>query len=138
MMGLGRFKGRAVCFALCVVGLSLGSIGCQTESEPTAKKAAAPTAASSAKKPLGSDTFCPVICQRTRELRCPARAHCEEVCRLAFADMVCLDELRPAMECALSQPISAWNCSNDGFGAVADGPCDREQAAYDACLAKTR
>lgn len=79
--------------------------------------------------------FCPEICRRTHALGCRAMSDCDELCRGAFADLVCPQLLQPAMECALSQPLTSWFCSPDGIGAVKDGSCEREQIAYEACLA---
>lgn len=109
--------------------------GCKDASEKATQHAKEGVVAAPKKDaPYRVDDFCPEICQRTRELRCRAADRCDAMCRAAFADMACPSALRTAMDCALAQPLSSWICSQDGVGAVMDGPCDGKQAAYDACL----
>lgn len=105
-----------------------------TPAQPAPSAPAAAPTPTTAPGTVNVDLFCPEVCKRTRQLGCRAAERCDQVCQSAFAQMPCPEQLQPAMECALSQPLSAWICSPDGFGAVKDGPCDREQTAYDACL----
>ncbi len=129
-----RLVSRAV-LLFAVLGLS--ACGNKEETDATKKVEATKDegAATQVKyAPYRVDSFCPEICQRTRELRCRAAARCDAMCRAAFADMACPTTLRTAMDCALAQPLTSWTCSQDGIGAVIDGPCDAPQAAYDACL----
>jgi len=124
--------------------LSISSLGCDSDhapvpSAPKSIDAPQPPAAPAIERPFvahgyGVDNFCPEICRRTHALGCRAMSDCDQLCRGAFADMVCPQLLQPAMECALSLPLSSWFCSPDGIAAVKDGSCEREQIAYEACL----
>jgi hypothetical protein len=122
-------------FSVCLfVGAMLVAACGKKEAESETRQAPVAEAAPRRDAPYRVDDFCPEICQRTRELRCRAADRCDAMCRAAFADMACPSALRTAMDCALAQPLTSWICSQDGVGAVMDGPCDGKQAAYDACL----
>lgn len=120
-----------VSLVACLFVSVIAACGNKDASEKAEKKA---PVADVKNAPYRVDSFCPEICQRTRELQCRAAARCDAMCRAAFADMACPTALRTAMDCALAQPLTSWTCSQDGIGAVSDGPCDGAQAAYDACL----
>lgn len=119
-----------VAMSLCV------AFGCSSDRTvpPREKSQAVPAPTKTPSVDVGVESFCPEICRRTHALQCRGAVQCDAMCRGAFADLACPGLLKRAMECALDQPMMAWVCSPDGFAAVMDGPCDREQEAYDLCL----
>jgi hypothetical protein len=46
----------------------------------------------------------------------------------------CSDALRVALRCFAAQPLSRWECGDEGMANVKDGTCDAEQARYAQCI----
>jgi hypothetical protein len=46
----------------------------------------------------------------------------------------CTNEIVTLYGCLLREPISRWECSEDGTAAIRDGSCESEQSVAAACL----
>jgi hypothetical protein len=78
---------------------------------------------------------CEELCARSRELACQNASRCPDSCREMLTGATCADPLRLALRCFAAQPLSRWECGEDGMANVKDGTCDTEQARYAQCIA---
>jgi hypothetical protein len=78
---------------------------------------------------------CHDLCGRSRELGCPNASRCPDTCREMLAGATCSDALRIALRCFAAQPVSRWECGEEGIANVREGTCDAEQARYARCIA---
>ena len=91
----------------------------------------------SAPAPAGEgDDLCPTICERTRPLGCKRAAACRDTCREMRQLDACGAEMTAVLSCFARQPLSSWECSEEGDAAVKDGFCDEPQGKFTACVAR--
>jgi hypothetical protein len=77
---------------------------------------------------------CRNLCEHVRPLGCAGQSQCPETCVGMAAGTPCTGEIVALYECLLREPISRWECSDDGTAAIRDGSCESEQALAAACL----
>jgi len=114
-------------------------VGCKQKqpSAPAPATAAAPATAPAPVAPAGEgDDLCPTICERTRPLGCKRAAACRDTCREMRRLDACGAEMTAVLSCFARQPLSSWECSEEGDAAVKDGFCDEPQGKFTACVAR--
>lgn len=80
---------------------------------------------------------CAVMCRHSRRLGCAGLSHCGESCSRLVALTDCAMEMAAALGCFTKEGDDHWECGEDGLAAIRDGYCEREQAAYVACLQRS-
>ncbi len=117
---------------------------CQAESvepapAPTATPSPGSAAASSDARQTAAVTattaVCLKLCDKTVPLRCPGQPGCAAGC----ADMsrsagLCAPAMDAFLACLVGQPVSNFECNDEGIPAVKDGLCTAEQAMVAKCL----
>jgi len=133
-----RMKRTAAVFAVVVAA----AVGCKREA-PAGPAPGAPTAVAPAATPApavppvatgGAADPCPTICDRTRALGCKRASACRDTCREMQRVDGCQAEMTAVLSCFARQPLSAWECSEDGDAAMKDGFCDQPQGRFTACV----
>jgi hypothetical protein len=79
---------------------------------------------------------CSALCARVSALGCKHDQDCVETCRSMRATTGCGAELRAVMACFGREPLSHWECNEQGESAIKDGYCDAEQGKFVACAGK--
>jgi len=134
--------------ALGIVVVGALAAGCKQKAPPAAETvapsaAAAPAPASPSQPPIatapsgspaGGDDPCPAICERTRPLKCKRAAACRETCGQMRLVETCAAEMAAVMTCFGRQPLSSWECSEEGDAAMKDGFCDTQQGQFVRCV----
>jgi hypothetical protein len=129
--------GAAAVVAFFVAGGLAAGCKQKQPSAPAAPTAVAPQTAPPAAAPAGEgDDLCPTICERTRPLGCKRAAVCRDTCREMRRLDACGAEMTAVLSCFARQPLSSWECSEDGDAAVKDGFCDEQQGRFTACVAR--
>jgi len=106
-----------------------------TQAAPQGDAAPKPSAANLATT-ADMRAACERACRAPLELGCKSAATCVASC-LAMASVgSCAKQLSSFYECLASQPKEHWECLEDGTGAIRDGYCEAEQAAFAACLGR--
>jgi hypothetical protein len=77
---------------------------------------------------------CQTMCEHTRALKCTAVAECEKTCDDLVSGDECQSALFAALDCMVREPREHWTCGEDGLAVIQSGYCEREQAAFVACL----
>ena len=136
-----------VVLGIVVVGAL--AAGCKQKAPPTAETVAPMAAAAPAQQPppsrppiatapsgtlAGGDDPCPAICDRTRPLKCKRAAACRETCGQMRLVDTCVAEMAAVMSCFARQPLSSWECSEEGDAAMKDGLCDTQQGQFVRCI----
>lgn len=106
----------------------------------TISASAAPQrAASSAQKSALGVADCNRICEAASKLNCKKSATCVNSCLGMVASAgECSEQLRAFFKCLGTQSADHWECLEDGTGAIREGFCEGEQAAFAACLDKNQ
>lgn len=104
----------------------------ETKAPRSAPNAATVEAASVAADALIQS--CRQICEKTASLSCSAHARCPDACVQSFSVSYCRAEMTKFIECTKSAGVESFECSPDGFAALKDGFCDKEQAQIVRCL----
>lgn len=102
--------------------------------------AAAPprSGAGSSAPPLGIED-CARICAAATQLKCTKSASCVPSCvAMAASAPACTAQLSSFFHCLGSQAADHWECLEDGTGAIREGFCEVEQAAFAACLERNQ
>jgi len=130
--------------ALGIIVVGVLAAGCKQKAPPAAETvapiaAAAPASPPSqppptATAPSGGDDPCPAICERTRPLKCKRAAACRETCGQMRLVDTCVAEMAAVMTCFGRQPLSSWQCSEEGDAAMKDGFCDTQQGQFVRCI----
>ena len=133
--------------ALMIAVAGMVAAGCKREATPAPPVVAAPAAPPSgpaapsapaappaAAPPAGGDDPCPAICDRTRALKCKRAAACRDTCQEMRQVQSCGAEMAAVMTCFAHQPLSSWECSEDGDAAIKDGFCDKQQGQFVHCV----
>lgn len=114
--------------------------GAAASAYATSERAAMPApsleALAGARSRLASDD-CEKFCAPIRKLACRRASECVDSCRQMIAVATCRPDLMRFFTCAASEPTEHWECVDDGTGAIKEGFCEREQAAFAACLEKS-
>lgn len=103
---------------------------------PAERSSASPTAAPVVASAAPTSPACDKICSRSRELRCPREALCLQGCAEMAQVPGCAPQFERLYACLASQPLSHWECAEDGVGAIRDGYCEKEQGAAAGCVEK--
>jgi len=132
---------------LGALALGLAS-GCEGRSEASAvsKSAVAAPHASAAPAPAATPapapaaapaaSPCDTLCSRATELKCRAASACPAACREMYNQPTCQAEMRAALACFVSHPVTDWECDEDGMAAIKNGICDAEQGNVVSCIGK--
>jgi len=124
---------------LGVLALGLAS-GCEGRSEasavskPSVAAPHVPPAPAPAAAP--STSPCDTLCSRATELKCRAASACPAACREMYDQPTCQTEMRAALACFVSHPVTDWECDDDGMAAIKNGICDAEQGRVVSCIGK--
>jgi hypothetical protein len=79
-------------------------------------------------------SICRTLCEHTRPLGCSAQAHCMESCVGMATATPCATEVFALYACLQREPLSRWECADDGTAAIRDGSCENEQSRAARCL----
>jgi hypothetical protein len=77
---------------------------------------------------------CSEICRRSQELRCKNAHECEPNCRAMAALKPCRESVSALFGCLVRQPLTNWECAEDGVAAIREGFCEAEQARAVGCM----
>jgi hypothetical protein len=133
---------------LVVALLATATVLSCAESKPSRETPAAtassvvPAAAAVTTAPLGAPSarvaevvpVCRALCEHTSSLGCPARNECLDTCVGMAAATPCTGAVVALYECLRREPLSRWECAEDGAAAIRDGSCDDEQSRAVHCL----
>jgi hypothetical protein len=136
-----------VALGLAFAGALAG--GCKQKTEPPSAPAAQPAASAPPAPPPspsgpapspppraappGEDP-CPTICAKTKPLKCKRASACPDVCREMRNIEACGAEMAVVLSCFARQPLSSWECGQDGDATIKDGFCDKPQAVFTSCV----
>lgn len=112
--------------------------GLAAPAAPAASATALPTSPSldRVKVPLEAQETCRKICERSKQLKCKHADECLPNCYGMTSLTPCSNEMNALFPCLLREPITHWECGDDGMGAIRAGYCDKEQGAAVACMEK--
>ena len=122
---------------LAALALALLS-ACRTS--PTQEQAASALAPAAAPPPAaagaapGPGDLCPSICERSRALGCKRLEGCVASCREMRQVPTCAREMTAVLSCLGREPLTHWECNDEGAPAIKDGYCDDEQRQFVACV----
>jgi hypothetical protein len=92
-------------------------------------------AVDSAPLPASGVADCNRVCKAATKLHCKKSASCVSSCiGMVSSAADCSNELSSFFQCLGSQSSDHWECLEDGTGAIREGFCESEQAAFAACL----
>lgn len=77
---------------------------------------------------------CDQICSRSRELACTRQERCVQGCLEMASIDACKDAFAKLYSCLAAEPVSHWECAEDGVAAIRDGYCEKEQADAARCV----
>src|SRR5262245_48778559 len=128
-MAMRAGERRSTMAALVAAVVVAAAAGCKREA-PAPPAPAAPAAVSTAAATPapavpaaasgGGADPCPTICDRTRALACKRASACRDTCREMQRVDGCQTEMAAVLSCFARQPLSAWECSEDGDAAMKD------------------
>jgi hypothetical protein len=144
--GCGRDRSSRAGARLVAILLAIVAPAC-AEPEPEPARASPSTTASTVQpagaalsslapppRNSGVTGVCRAVCEHTRPLGCPLQNECLETCVGMAAGTPCTAEVVGLYECLLREPISRWECADDGTAAIRDGSCEGEQSRAAHCL----
>lgn len=105
---------------------------------PTPAPTPLPTGSTAAKEPAPAspeqEAVCTSMCERGKALRCPVDAvTCRAACRQSL-EPPCDAELSAALSCMVREPLSHWECSEEGLPVIRTGYCDAPQSKAVECM----
>jgi len=110
--------------------------------DPTAQRsapAAPPHSGASSARPALDVDDCNRICAAATQLGCTKSASCVPSCvAMERSTPECTAQLSSFFRCLASQSADHWECLEDGTGAIREGFCEAEQAAFAACLERNQ
>lgn len=112
--------------------------GTQVVASAVARTASPPRSEASVQSPAESgraqEELCHELCVASAKLGCKRANGCRSSCLMMVATKSCGRELNIFFECLKSQPLTSWECVEDGSAAIREGFCDKEQGDFAACL----
>jgi hypothetical protein len=78
--------------------------------------------------------MCERICRLSDPLRCRNGHECKKRCESMAGSPVCSLQVLDLFKCLSRQPTKNWECDEDGFGAIRDPYCDKEQSKLVTCI----
>jgi len=125
-------------FGVLALGLSSGCEGRSEASAVSKPSVAAPAAAPAPVAAASPASPCGRLCAHATELKCRAASACPAACSEMYEQPTCQNEMRAALACFVTHPVTDWECDDDGMAAVKSGICDEEQSSVVRCIGKAR
>ena len=82
-------------------------------------------------------SLCERVCESSAVLGCRRAPLCKQNCLAMASSAACGGPVKAFFECLASQAPAHWECLEDGTGAIREGFCEQEQAAFAACLQRS-
>jgi hypothetical protein len=119
----------ALLFGLCQCENSDRVVTSAVVGEP-----ARPAAMAAISSDGGEARICEIMCEHSRALTCAAASECASSCAALLEERACHAPLLSALHCMVAEPVSHWDCGEDGLASIQSGFCDAEQRAFVGCV----